>query len=278
MKYEIIEKNVSIQAENIEIGNSVSFGRNIDININGSFSIGDYSVLGSNCQIRGNNIRIGNHLFNSSGLRVGGGGRYHPNANLTIGDRCTIHNNFINVCEDVVIGDDVGLSPDTSILTHGYWLSVFEGYPASFAPVFIGDGVIVGYRSLIMMGVSIAPYCVIGAQSVVTKNLEKKGVYAGSPAKYIKSIEPMDKDSSIEKLSEIIKSYQDIARYHNLSPRIKCDYPSISIDDFWVNVETSEYGGEETYITDDFRDYIRKWGIRIYTHRPFTSAFKMREE
>jgi len=65
--------------------------------------------------IRGNNIKFGEHLFHSSGLRIGGGGRQHPDADFEIGDRCTIHNNFINVCEPVVIGDDVGLSQDVAI-------------------------------------------------------------------------------------------------------------------------------------------------------------------
>lgn len=278
MKYEITEKNVVIRAESIEIGNAVVFGKNIDINIHGSFSIGDYSVLGSDCQIRGNNISIGRHLFNSRGLRIGGGGRYHPNANLTIGDRCTIHNNFINVCEPVVIGDDVGLSPDTSILTHGYWLSALEGYPASFAGVEIGDGVIIGYRSLVMMGVSIAPFCVIGAQSVVTKSLHEKGIYAGSPAKYIKSVEPLNTEDRIVKLEDIICRYRVIADYHGLKPDIEIDYPMVRVEEFWVNVENFEYRGIETAVTDDFRDYIRKWGIRIYTGRPFVGAFKLRNE
>jgi acetyltransferase-like isoleucine patch superfamily enzyme len=274
MKYEIKEKNVIIIAKNIEIGSEVLFGSNIDININGNFSIGDFSVLGSNCHIRGNNIHIGKHLFNSSGLRVGGGGRYHPNANLKIGDRCTIHNNFINVCEPVVLGDDVGLSPETSILTHGYWLSVLEGYPASFAGVTIGNGVIVGYRSLIMMGVDICSYSVIGAQSVVTKSIPEKGVYAGSPARFIKKIEPLTLDQKMKKLVEIIETYKSMAKYRGIEPKISIDYPIVKIEELSINVETFDFEGEECDITDDFRDYVRKWGIRIYTNRHFKTLLK----
>ena len=112
MKYEVKEKNINIEAAEINIGESVTFGNNINVRLKGNFSIGDYSHLGSNCEILGNNVSIGKHLFNSSGLRIGGGGRQHPNANFSIGDRCTIHNNFINICEPVVIGNDVGLSPE----------------------------------------------------------------------------------------------------------------------------------------------------------------------
>ncbi len=267
------KKNISIKAASIKIGKNVQFGKNISVAIKGDFEIGDFSRLGNDTQILGNNVRFGAHLFNSSGLRIGGGGRQHPGANFEIGDRCTIHNNFINVCEPVKIGNDVGLSPDTSILTHGYWLSVLEGYPASFAGVNIGDGVIIGYRSLIMMGVSIADYCVVGAQSVVSKSLKEKGIYAGSPAKFIKEIVPLTPEQRVEKLGYIINEYYKIAEYHNIHDKVKMEYPWVYFRDFAFNAETFEYKGIEDAETDDLRDYFRKWGIRIYTERGFTAKF-----
>ncbi|HNW98549.1 MAG TPA: acyltransferase [Bacteroidales bacterium] len=275
MIYEDSKKNIKIVADKIEIGKNVNFGNNISIALKGLFSVGDFSHFGNDINIRGNNVKIGKHLFHSSGLRIGGGGRQHPNANLTIGDRCVIHNNFINVCEPVVIGNDVGLSPETSFLTHGYWMSVLEGYPASFAGVKIGNGVIIGYRSLIMMGVEIADYSVIGAQSVVTKSITRKGIYAGSPAKFIKEIIPLSLEQKVEKLKQIIDSYIPIAHYHNIKPNIKIEYPFVFINDFKFNAETFEYWGEESVETDDLRDYIRKWGIRIFTERPFVSNFSL---
>jgi acetyltransferase-like isoleucine patch superfamily enzyme len=277
MKYENSEKNIKILAKEINIGKSVQFGRDILITVKGEFRIGNYSRLGDNTQILGNNIILGEHLFNSSGLRIGGGGRQHPNANFKIGDRCTIHNNFINVCEPVEIGDDVGLSPGVDIITHGYWMSVLEGFPASFSGVKIGNGVIIGYKSLILMGVEIADFIVVGANSVVTRSLTKKGIYAGIPARFIKEIVPMNREERIKKLDEIIASYLPIAKYHRINPRIKVDYPWVKINDFEFNVETFEYIGTEDEETDDLRDYIRKWGIRIYTKRPFRSHFTFYE-
>ena len=269
MKYE--KKNIKIVANKIEIGKNVQFGKNINVYINGNFSIDDYSRLGDNAHIRGNNVSFGKHLFNSSGLRIGGGGRNGPNANLTIGDRCTIHNNFINVCESVEIGDDVGLSPEVSFLTHGYWQSVLEGYPAKFAGIKIGNGVIIGYRSLVMMGVEIADNCVIGAQSVVTRHLTRNGIYAGSPAELVKWIKPLTRQQRIDTLVEIIESYRPIAEYHGIDSDIGVHYPFVRTNKFTFNVETFAYFGEEDEDTDDLRDYIRKYGIRIYTERPFKS-------
>jgi len=273
MKYEDRKKNIRIVAKKINIGNSVVFGRDTLITVKGEFRIGDHSRLGSNTQIFGNNIIFGEHLFNSSGLRIGGGGRQHPGANFQIGDRCTIHNNFINVCEPIVIGNDVGLSPDVSLITHGYWLSVLEGYPVKFAGIKIGNGVIVGYRSVILMGVEIADNIVIGANSVVAGSLFKIGVYAGNPARFVRKFVPLSIEGRLKMINRIIENYTHVAQYHGISPKIRVDYPYMEINEFRVNVESFEYDGKEDKETDDFRDYIRKWGIRIYTARPFQSQF-----
>lgn len=272
-KYFDESKNIEIVAKEIRVGKDVSFGSNVKIKLNGVFSIGDFSRLGNDTEILGHNVTIGSHLFHSSGLRVGGGGRESHTANLTIGDRCTIHNNFINVCEPILIGDDVGLSTEVAILTHGYWLSVLEGFPASFAGVKIGSGVIIGYRSLIMMGAVIPEKTVIGAQSVVTKTLKKKGIYAGSPARFIKDIKPLTYDQKIAEISRIIEDYKSKSVYRgvNTSQNLTLDYPLLTFKDFTFNVETFEHSGAEDEDTDDFRDYIRKWGIRIYTDRGFKS-------
>jgi len=272
--YKDDKKNISISAKEIKIGKNVTFGKNIAIKCKGEFSVGDYSRIGNNAEIYGNNISFGKHLFNSSGLRIGGGGRLYPNANFSIKDRCTIHNNFINVCEPVVIGSDVGLSPDVSIITHGYWQSVLEGYPASFSGVNIDDGVIVGYRSIILMGVSISKNSVIGSQSVVTRNCdEENGIYTGNPAKFRRHVKPLSKLEKHQKIEEIVKNYYPIAEYHGFKPEIKIDYPYIQMNEFRFNAETFDYKGKEDEFTDDFRDYMRKYGIRIYTERNFASKF-----
>jgi acetyltransferase-like isoleucine patch superfamily enzyme len=265
--------NISIEAASIEIGKNVHFGRNISILLRGKFSIGDYSHLGDDVNIGGNNVRIGRHLFHDEGLRVGGGGHQNPTANLTIGDRCTLHDNIINIYEPIEIGNDVGLSNEVTLLTHGYWLSVLEGYPASFSGIKIGNGVIIGYRSLVMMGVEIADNCVIGAQSVVTKSLRKKGIYAGSPVKLIREITPMSYGEKTLVLDKIIEGYYPIAAHHGVSPWICASYPNVYINGLMFNVETFRYSGVEDEETDDFRDYMRKWGIRIYTERPFRSKY-----
>lgn len=265
-------KNIDIEARLILIGDDVSFGDNISISLVGSFVIGAHSRLGDNVDITGNNVFIGTHLYHSFGLRVGGGGSNSPDANLYIGNRCTIHNNLINTCKPVFIGNDVGLSEDVSLITHGYWQSALEGFPASFSGIKIESGVIVGYRSVILPGVTIAENVVVGAQSVVTKNLTvNNGIYAGNPASFIREVTPLTPLGRESKLATILKSYLRIAKYHSIHDEPIVKYPMVYFRGLVINVETFNCYGTEDDETDDFRDYIRKWGIRIYTERPFRS-------
>jgi len=256
MKYQ--KGSVRIEAKEIKIGEKVRFGENIDIKVNGVFEIGDFSRLGDNVKIRGNSIHFGEHLYHSSGLVIGGGGNQGERANLTVGDRCVLHNNFINVCEPIIIGNDVGLSPDVSILTHGFWGNVLEGHPRKFASVEIYDNVIVGYRSTILPGVTIGYNAVIGACSVVSKDVLTNHIYAGNPARLIREIEEPRKKEKKLMLKEIA---QELGCFS--------DYPFIYTDEFSVDTSNMTWVGRQSKKSDKFRDELRKYGIRIYTERPF---------
>lgn len=53
-------------------------------------------------------------------------------------------------------------------------------------PVIIGDGSFIGFGTHINPGVTIGRNCIVGARSVVTKNVDDYSVVAGNPAKIIK--------------------------------------------------------------------------------------------
>lgn len=268
-------RNIFIQANELCISETSSFGRNIRIDVRGIFSIGNRSRLGNDVEIKGHHILIGDDLYHSSGLRVGMGGHSNPDADLIIGNRCTIHNNNINIAKPVVIGNDVGLSPDVAVITHGYWLSVLEGFPAVFAGVTIDDGVIVGYRSTILMGIHICKNIVIGAESIITKDLNNPGsIYAGNPARFLRKVIPLSQKERKDAVSNIIEEYRKIATYHGLDPLIRGNYPIILFNKCRFDVEKLEFSGNEDIETDDFRDYMRKWGLRFYSNRPFRSAYE----
>jgi maltose O-acetyltransferase len=58
-------------------------------------------------------------------------------------------------------------------------------------PIKVGNGCWIGARSMILPGVTIGDGCIIAAGSVVTKDCEPNGLYAGTPAKRIKDL-PLD--------------------------------------------------------------------------------------
>jgi len=265
------QKKIFIKAKSVYIGKGVTFGKSIDIRLNGDFKIGDRSHLGNDVHVRGNNVIIGADLYHSEGLVVGGSGYQYASANLIIGDRCTIHNNKINIFKDVILGNDVGLSPEVVILTHGYWLSVLKGFPAKFAGVNIRDGAIVGYRTLIMMGVTIGEGAVVGGQSVVTKDLQPYCIYAGNPAKLIRKVEQPSREEKVALMKNILEEYKKNTDFQSVSPNIELDYPKVKVNKCVFDVEDMTFQGEEDVETDDFRDYVRKWGLRFYSERPFKS-------
>lgn len=260
--------NSFIEAENIQLGRDFQIGSNVHIKVRKTFSIGDFGRFGDNVKITAQEVIIGKHFYHyTDGLNIGGGGSQFPEASLKIGDRCVFHNNYINLAREVTIGNDVGLSPDVDIITHGFWNSVLEGFPVQYSPILVSDGVIVGQRSVILPEVYIARNIVVGANSTVHGSLRKQNsIYAGSPAKFIRKI----REPSLEEKIVLFKSI--MSRYMELSGlAVNHVYPFIWSGDSKINVETREIIGIETEITDKLRDFLRRYGIRIYTERPFIS-------
>jgi acetyltransferase-like isoleucine patch superfamily enzyme len=180
----------TLRSAKITLGENSRLGDNNDIQADSLFSMGKTSQIGSQANIRGRLISFGDEVFITNGLRVGGGGRNEPEALFTVGHRCTMHNSFINVAKPVTVGNDVGFSPDTILITHGYWQSVLEGYSATFAPITIHDWVILGMRVTVLPGVEIGERTTVGAGAVVTRSLPARSVAVGVPARVIKTDYP----------------------------------------------------------------------------------------
>ena len=92
----------------------------------------------------------------------------------------------------VRLGDHVSLTNGVRFLTHdgGVWIFRDE-YPEIdvFAPIVIGNNVYIGYNSMILPGVTIGDNCVIGAGSIVTRDVPSGVVAAGVPARPIRTID-----------------------------------------------------------------------------------------
>jgi acetyltransferase-like isoleucine patch superfamily enzyme len=102
-----------------------------------------------------------------------------------IGINCKIQSHSF-ICELVEIGDNCFIGHGVMFINDLF----SKGTPASgdktlWKSTMIGNHVSIGSNATILP-VSICDNVVIGAGAVVTKNIDKSGVYAGNPAKLIR--------------------------------------------------------------------------------------------
>lgn len=92
----------------------------------------------------------------------------------------------------IKIGNHVTITSGVRFITHDGGVWIFRESEPNIdvvAPITVGDNVFIGMNSIILPGVEIGSNCVIGAGSVVTKNIPPNQVAAGVPTKCIKTIE-----------------------------------------------------------------------------------------
>lgn len=90
----------------------------------------------------------------------------------------------------ITIGDNVYITAGVQFVTHdGGTLILRKEHPDLdwTAPITIGDDVYIGMRSMILAGVTIGNRCVIGAGSIVTRDIPDNTVAAGVPARPLRS-------------------------------------------------------------------------------------------
>ena len=129
--------------------------------------------------------KVGNSVKIHSGVCFGTG------LNIEIGDYSSL-NHDCWIANDTIIGNDVMMGPEVIILSGSHNFNRTDipmreqGAPPR-KPVVVGDDVWIGTRSIILPGVKIGSHSIIGAGSVVTKDVEEWSVMAGNPAKFIRS-------------------------------------------------------------------------------------------
>lgn len=144
------------------------------------------SVMGLRTRIVNSaNVRIGAKVFfqDDCYLRAGTDGR------IVIGDRCAI-NSFAKFFGHggITLGEDTQIGPGTLITTTGH--DYRAGLETSFRPVVLGRRVWVGANVTILPGVQIGDHAVIGAGSVVHRNIPAYCVAVGVPARVVRRIDP----------------------------------------------------------------------------------------
>jgi maltose O-acetyltransferase len=112
---------------------------------------------------------------------------------ITIGNNFCL-NNYSRIVshENVVIGNNVTIAQFVSVLDHDH-AYIFDNNEMKLkgyitAPIFIGNNVWIADKVTICKGVKIGDNVIIGANSVVTKDIENNSIAAGIPCVKIKNI------------------------------------------------------------------------------------------
>ena len=140
------------------------------------------TTFGKNCKIvEPVNIygsKIGNNVFIGPFVEI--------QKNSTIGNNSRIQSHSF-ICEKVSIGKECFISHGVMFINDLIKYGKIAKNTKLFKKTMIGNRVIIGSNATILP-VNISNDIVVGAGSVVTKNLKIKGVYAGNPAKLIRRL------------------------------------------------------------------------------------------
>lgn len=112
-------------------------------------------------------------------------------SNIIIGDNfCGLNDLKILSYGTVKIGDNVTCAGNVFITSENHGLNPltesFNDNKLEHADVTIGDGVWIGEKAIILPGVNIGKKSIIGAGSVVTRNIPEYSIAVGNPARVIK--------------------------------------------------------------------------------------------
>ncbi len=140
-------------------------------NIGEGTTIWQFSVVLSGARI-GNNCNLCAHTFVEN--------------NVILGDRVTVKSG-VYLWDGIELEDDVFIGPCVAFTNDKYPRS--KQYPKSFHKIRVKKGASIGANATILPGITIGENAMIGAGSVVTKDVPKNAVVVGNPAKITKYIE-----------------------------------------------------------------------------------------
>ena len=152
--------NKIIGSRYFDLGKRVSFGKNVVLSAWSSYREQSFSPS----VIIGNNCCFGDYLH------------------------LTCINN-INIGDNILTGRWVTITDNSHGLTDNLSLAIppLDRPLVSKGPVTIGKNVWIGDKVTILPGVTIGDCCIIGANSVVVKDIPDFSIACGNPAKVIKS-------------------------------------------------------------------------------------------
>lgn len=108
-------------------------------------------------------------------------------AHIKIGNNCGFSGTVIGCFSNITLGNNVRCGANT-LITDSDW-HIDDTRSGKPRPVIIENNVWLGVNVMVLKGVTIGENAVIGAGSVVTRDIPSNVVAAGNPCKVIKKIE-----------------------------------------------------------------------------------------
>lgn len=113
--------------------------------------------------------------------------------NASVGKRCKISSHTF-ICEGVTIEDNVFIGHSVTFINDSYPRATTDGALQTEADwkverTVVKKGASIGSGATILANVSIGENAIVGAGSVVTKDVPANTIVAGNPAKVLRSIE-----------------------------------------------------------------------------------------
>jgi acetyltransferase-like isoleucine patch superfamily enzyme len=122
--------------------------------------------------IIGNDCNICDHVFIEN--------------DVIIGNRVTIKCG-VQLWDGVRLGDDVFVGPNVTFTNDKFPRS--KKYPAQFLKIIVKEGASIGANATILPGITIGRKAMIGAGSVVTKDVPDYALVLGNPAHVVRILE-----------------------------------------------------------------------------------------
>lgn len=105
---------------------------------------------------------------------------------VIIGNNVTVKSG-VYIWDGIRIEDDVFIGPNATFTNDNTPRS--KQYPEKFLTTVIKKGASIGANATILPGITLGEFCMVGAGSVVTKDIPAYALVVGNPAKFVRFLE-----------------------------------------------------------------------------------------